>query len=153
VVSEEINSYNALSEALGTRGDAESYSLTAGQEAQLRSYFHNVTEPVATSLIAKKIDSLQQSSSIVIDDLDPSFEQRIKRLGIRLFGTDFIESVGKHLLGNDKSNVRQKVPVISAADLQSEITALSSLSDLCVSSISIDKFPSLSNTYVLRPRD
>lgn len=152
-VSEEVTSYEALSEALANRDNSESYSLTADQEEQLIAYFHNATDPVATSLIAERIQSLPQGGDVRIDELEPSFEQRMKRLGMRLFGTDLIEKVGEQLLGNDKSNVRQKVPQISTADLQSEITTLSSHSELDVSGFVIDKLSSLSNTYVLRPRN
>jgi surface carbohydrate biosynthesis protein len=154
LVSEEIISYEELSQALSSNLDDDSVLLPPDVKERVHREFHNFEEPVAGPLIADAIDSLDiDNETVDITGVDPSLKTRLKRFGVRVFSDEFVESIGEVVLGTDRSGVRNKFPGLSTQELISEIKLIDGASEGSFPDVTVKKVPSLVNTFSIQPND
>jgi hypothetical protein len=148
LVSTEKDDYQSLRHSLCKDFSNYSTSFSPEVEGRLKRYVHNLEGPSAGPTIAETIDSLDVTNNISIQDIQPSLETKLKRSGIRLFGSNLVETVGEVVFGTDRT-VRNKFPGLTSEELESEIRIITRASDNDFPPVNIDEVSCLANTFTL----
>jgi surface carbohydrate biosynthesis protein len=149
LVSEEVNTYSQLYQALNSDLSRYSVSLSPETKEKLKNKIYNIDNEISAKKIASEIDSANIRKQRSVSGTKNPIEVKIKRSLIPIVGGDIVEYLGEKILGTNREGVRNKFPSLSAEELQSEINLFRDVCNSGIPEIKIKKVDKLINTFVL----